>query len=105
MTQPKREPYNVIYSDGTYQTFELAKGDLATLFDALQDGKPVRIESMILVTRDIRTVVPCEAQEPEIEQADSADPPMDAITRQWLSDQNEQEERAIAQRREGKEWQ
>lgn len=54
-----RKPYNVIYSDGTYQTFDLTYQDLDWLKNALKTGAVACLsENVTLVTKDIRTIVP-----------------------------------------------
>lgn len=67
----KRElkSYNVIYSDGSYQTFDFTKESYTTLQDALITGNRRAIVTNfgILVLKDIRTVV--EYKEPEVKES------------------------------------
>lgn len=62
----KRElkAYNVIYADGTYQTFELTRDEFVRLCENIAFDKRVfNTRELLLVLTDVRTIV--EHKEPE----------------------------------------
>lgn len=62
--QRELKSYNVLYNDGTYQTMDFTKEDIARLEDALIGNiRAVKVNFGVLVTTDVRTVA--EFKEPE----------------------------------------
>lgn len=67
----KRElkAYNVIYSDGTYQTFDFTKEEICQITSSLIEGiRAVAVSFGALVLSDVRTLV--EYKEPEVKEVE-----------------------------------
>lgn len=85
---PKKYAYNVIYNDGTYQTFEFTNQEIKSLEEAILKGtRAIKTSFGILVVTDIRTVAE-HKEPPQVEpMKDEAMPPMDAETLEWIRQQ------------------
>lgn len=87
-TPKKRKPYNIIYTDQTYQTFELTREDLEILTTAWECKGIAGISGdVFLATTDIRTIVPFVAPpEPPKQDAPTIPEELDDASKEWLRD-------------------
>lgn len=74
-TKPGRRTYAIYYSDNTYMTYELTRGDYEKLEDTFNANKQhVKLSLGILALKDIRAVIEQREAAPVTESDEGADP-------------------------------
>ena len=68
MPKPKvRKPYNFLYTDGSYITYDLTKDEYTDITQLLgTDAKFVKVDFGILALSDIRSVVELKEEKKEV---------------------------------------
>lgn len=85
---PKTYPFNIIYTDLSYQTFELTRDEFDRLCKHLETGLPgMRLKKGFITLRDVRTVMEVKELPPPEPQADKGLPDLDAETMEWIRSQ------------------
>jgi hypothetical protein len=85
---PKTYTYNIVYTDLSYQSFDLTRDEFDRLCQALEEGKPgIRTKTGFIVLKDARTVAEYKAPPEPKPQLGSGLPDLDVETMEWIRQQ------------------
>jgi hypothetical protein len=89
-TPKKKRSYTILYTDGTYLTYDLTKEDFESVKAALCHGeewKYVAVSIGIIGMENVRSIIEQKEEELEEETPTDTNPPLDQESYNWIKEQ------------------